>query len=193
MPDIRETARAATPPTCQAAAPLLNRAWTAHSDVVSAANREGLRPPRVRRLLHDWRPTNRSKKMTKPLTLIAVALFAICVTPTTAVAQAGHIMLKDSPKAELTITYPLAVGNTVLTPGTYKFQCRAFEGGRTFLVVTLADTGKEVARTPCVRDSVDSRVANSAFWTTIGATGVRTLTKVEIAGESVTHRLVDVN
>jgi len=129
----------------------------------------------------------------KPLILVAASVFALAVMPTTAVAQTGHLMLKDSPKAELTLTEPLAVGNTVLTPGTYKFQCRVFEGGKTFLVVTVAKTGREVARTPCVREIQDGRISNSSFWTKLDANGYRRLTRVGIEGESVTHRLVDVN
>ena len=128
----------------------------------------------------------------KPLILVAAAAFALAVMPTTAVAQTGHIMLKDSPTAELTITDALAVGDTVLKPGTYKFQCRVFEG-KTFLVVTVARTGREVARIACVREGLDERIANSSFWTTAGANGVRKLTRVGIAGEVVTHRLVDMN
>jgi len=131
--------------------------------------------------------------MMKPLMLVAAAVFAVAAMPATAVAQADHLMLKDSPKTELTLTEPLAVANTVLKPGTYKFQCRVFAGGKTFLVVTVAQTGKEVVRTPCVRETLDSRIANSSFWTTIGANGHRTLTRVGIEGESVTHRLLDVN
>ena len=128
--------------------------------------------------------------MTKPLPFVAVALLALAVIPTAAAAQTGHVMLKDSPRAELTITYPLTVGTTVLRPGTYKFQCRVLNG-KTFLVVTVPNTGKEVARTPCVREYVDARIPNSSFWTTAGANGFRTLTRVGIAGEAVTHRLVD--
>ena len=129
----------------------------------------------------------------KPLMLAAAAVFALAVMPAAAVAQTGHVMLKDSPKAELTIDYPLAVGNTVLKPGTYKFQCRVFEGGKTFLVVTVAATGKEVARTPCVNESVDATIPHASFWTTPAPNGVRTLTKVGIQGELVTHRVVNVN
>ena len=128
----------------------------------------------------------------KALMLVAVAAFALAVLPTTAVAQAGHTMLKDSPKAELTIDYPLAVGNTVLKPGTYKFQCRVFNG-RTFLVVTMADTGWEVVRTPCVREELDAPISNASFWTSAGTGGVRTLTRVGITGERVTHKVVSLN
>ena len=127
----------------------------------------------------------------KPL-MLAAAVFALAVMPAAAVAQTGHVMLKDSPKAELTIDHPLAVGNTVLKPGTYKFQCRVFEG-KTFMVVTVAATGKEVARTPCVSESVDTPIPNASFWTTPGASGTRTLTRVGIQGEVVTHKLVNVN
>ena len=129
----------------------------------------------------------------KSLLLAAAAVFALAVLPTTAVAQTGHVMLKDSPKAQLTLTQPLVVGNTVLKPGTYKFQCRTFEGGKTFLVVTVAKTGREVARTPCVRETQDGRISNSSFWTSLDVNGYRRLTRVGIEGESVTHRLLDVN
>ena len=101
-------------------------------------------------------------------------------------------MLKDSPKVQFVVQQPLAVGDTVLKPGTYKFQCRVFDG-KTFLVVTMADTGREVVRTPCVREEVDAPIANPSFWTTAGADGVRVLTRVGITGEMVTHKLVSVN
>jgi hypothetical protein len=128
----------------------------------------------------------------KALMLAAVAAFALAVVPATAAAQTGHVMLKDSPKVQFVVQQPLAVGDTVLKPGTYKFQCRVFDG-KTFLVVTMADTGREVVRTPCVREEVDAPIANPSFWTTAGADGVRVLTRVGITGEMVTHKLVSVN
>ena len=78
------------------------------------------------------------KKMIAALVLVAVSLL-----PARAFAQATHDHLADSPKATIVVSQPLVVGTTILQPGEYKFQCRTFNN-RTFLVVTVAETGKEL-------------------------------------------------
>jgi hypothetical protein len=123
----------------------------------------------------------------KRLVFIACASLAVLVFPLRADAQDAH---GDSPKTTLTVTKTLAVGTTILQPGAYKFQCRTF-GGRTFLVVTSVDTGKELARVPCVRETLDAKVTDSDYRNMVRADGTRTLTRVRIKGESVAHRVVD--
>jgi hypothetical protein len=74
-------------------------------------------------------------------------------------------------------------------PGEYKFQCRTF-GDRTFLVVTKADTGKEVVRVPCVLEQLNGVVSESDFRTIAREDGKHTLVSVRIKGESVAHSVV---
>jgi hypothetical protein len=115
---------------------------------------------------------------------VALALIAI---PLRAAAQPVHA---DSPKATLTIARDLVVGTTILQPGEYKFQCRTFDG-KTFLVVTDVESGKELTRVPCVRESLDAKVTSSEIRTIVGADGKATLTVVRIKGELVSHRVAN--
>lgn len=120
--------------------------------------------------------------------LIACASIALLLFPLRAAAQhAQHAA--DSPKVTLTVTNTLVVGTTILQPGDYKFQCRTFEG-RTFLVVTSVATGKELARVPCVKDTLDAMVTQSEYRNIVRDDGKRVLTSVRIKGEAVSHRLV---
>lgn len=126
----------------------------------------------------------------KRFALIACTSIALLLFPLRAAAQhAGHDAA-DSPKVTLTVTKTLIVGTTILQPGNYKFQCRTFEG-RTFLVVTSVDTGKELARVPCVKDTLDAAVTDSEYRSIIRDDGKSRLTSVRIKGEAVSHRLVD--
>lgn len=123
----------------------------------------------------------------KRLVFIACASLAVLVFPLRAVAQHTHA---DSPKTTLTVTKSLVVGATILQPGQYRFQCRTFDG-RTFLVVTSVTTGKEIARVPCVKETLDAAVTDSDYRSIARGDGKWTLTSVRIKGESVAHRLVD--
>jgi hypothetical protein len=67
------------------------------------------------------------------------AAVMLALVPARAFAQPAHV---DSPKAVVTITQTLLVGPAILLPGEYKVQCRMFEG-KTFLVVTSVEKGKE--------------------------------------------------
>lgn len=114
-------------------------------------------------------------------------LVAAVLAPARAMAQdhAGH---PDSPKAALTIEQPLTIGNTMIAPGEYRFQCRHI-GDRDMLVVTNAETGKEVARVPCKRLDLQSKTKESQFNVST-ATGSRTLVSLRIKGETVEHVVI---
>jgi hypothetical protein len=122
--------------------------------------------------------------------IAAAALAAVSLLPVRAFAQATpHDHAADSSRVLITVSQPLVVGTTILQPGDYKFQCRTF-GGKTFLVVTAVDTGKEMVRVPCVRETLDAAVVESQFSTTAREDGKRVLTGVRIKGEAVAHRVV---
>ena len=123
----------------------------------------------------------------KRLVFVACASLAVLVFPVRADAQHAHA---DSPKITLTVAKSLAVGTTILQPGAYKFQCRTFDG-RTFLVVTSVETGKELARVPCVEETLDATVTDSDYRSLPLKDGTRTLTSVRIKGEAFAHRVVD--
>jgi len=121
--------------------------------------------------------------------IAAFALVAISLIPARAIAQASHDDAYVSPKATINVAQALVVGTTTLKPGDYKFQCRTFDG-KTFLVITDADTGKEIARVPCVRETLNAAVTDSQFRSLARADGKRVLVSVRIKGESVAHNLV---
>jgi hypothetical protein len=121
--------------------------------------------------------------------IAAAALVAAFLFPARAFAQATHDHPADSPKATIVVSGQLIVGTTILQPGEYKFQCRTFDG-RTFLVVTTVETGKEIVRVPCVREMLDAKVTNSEYRTFARDDGTRVLVSVRIVGESVAHRIV---
>src|SRR5437899_11442521 len=97
------------------------------------------------------------KKMIAAFVLVAAPLL-----PIRAIAQTVHDHPYNSPKATISVAQELVVGMIILKPGEYKFQCRTF-GDRTFLVVTNAETGKELARVPCVRESLNAQVTDTEF------------------------------
>lgn len=119
-------------------------------------------------------------------TVFIACAVAVLMSPVRAFAQPAHT---DSPKTTLTVTHTMIVGTVMLQPGDYKFQCRMF-GGKTFLVVSSISSGKEIARVPCERQTLDAPVANSDYRADVRADGKRTLTMVRIKGESVAHRLI---
>ncbi len=121
--------------------------------------------------------------------IVALAVVIAPLLPARALAQATHDHSYASPKAAITVDHPLVVGYTILKPGDYKFQCRTF-GDKTFLVVTNADTGKEVARVPCVREALDAAVTDSETRSLIRPDGARVLVSVKIRGEAFAHNVV---
>jgi hypothetical protein len=121
------------------------------------------------------------------LTLVLSAVVALALPLRAAAQSMPHA---DSPKVTMTVTQTLNVGPTVLKPGDYRFQCREING-KTYLVITSIETGKELARVPCVSEMVDTQVANSELRVSVAPTGIRALTSVRIKGEMVAHRVVD--
>jgi hypothetical protein len=123
--------------------------------------------------------------------IAAASLLAVFLLPARAFAQPTpqHDHAVDSPKVLIVVTQPLIVGTSILKPGDYKFQCRDF-GGKTFLVVTVADTGKEIVRVPCVREMLDGAVTETQFNSIVRDNGARELTSVRIKGEAVAHRVI---
>ena len=123
----------------------------------------------------------------KRLLLAACTTLVVLGLPARAIAQPDHEH-GDSPKTTMTLIHDVAVGSTVLRPGQYRFQCRTIEG-KTFLIVTSIDSGKELARVPCVREALGDKVTASEF-RTLTRDGGRVLTVVRIKGETVEHRVV---
>jgi hypothetical protein len=119
--------------------------------------------------------------------VLAVCAAAVTLLPLRAGAQ--HVHPADSPRVTFTVTDTLVVGTAVLKAGDYKFQCRTFDG-KTFLVVTSIDTGKEITRIACVREDLSDKVTDSELRSSVGAGGVRELRSVRIKGETVAHKLV---
>jgi len=118
--------------------------------------------------------------------IVALAAAVLLAMPARALAQPAHA---DSPKATVIITQTLLVGPAILLPGEYKVQCRMFEG-KTFLVVSSADNGKEIVRVPCEREILSSKVTETQLRVTTTGTGAQTLQSVRIKGELVAHRLL---
>lgn len=121
--------------------------------------------------------------------IAAFALVAASLLPVRAIAQTAHDHAADSPKATIAVEQDLVVGTTVLKPGEYKFQCRTFND-KTFLVVTNAETGKEVARVACVKEALNAQVTDTQFRSVARADGKRVLVSLKIRGEAVAHNVV---
>lgn len=124
------------------------------------------------------------KKMIAAFVLVAVSLL-----PVRAIAQAAHEHPYDSPKATIFVDEALVVGTTVLKAGEYKVQCRTFSG-QTFLVVTDAQWGKELARVPCVKETLNAPVTDTQFRSVARPDGRRVLVSVKIKGETLAHNVV---
>jgi hypothetical protein len=122
--------------------------------------------------------------------MAVLGLLTALLAPARAFAQAPapHNHPYDSPKATINVERDLVVGTTTLKPGEYRFQCRTIDG-RTFLVVTLANGGKEIARVPCEREQLNGAISESEFRTVIRE-GQQVLVSVRIKGESVAHTVV---
>ena len=124
------------------------------------------------------------KKMIATFALVAASLL-----PVRAIAQAAHDHPYDSPKVTISVEKELVVGMTILKPGEYKFQCRTIDG-KTFLVVTSAETNKEVARVACVKETLNAQVTETQFRSVARADGKRVLVNVKIKGETVAHNVI---
>lgn len=119
--------------------------------------------------------------------ILAIAAAVILVVmPARAFAQPAH---GDSPKAAVSIVQPLVVGSATILPGEYKVQCRLFEG-KTFLVITSADNGKEIVRVPCEREILGTKVTQTELRAATRPDGAKSLESVRIKGELVAHRVI---
>lgn len=121
----------------------------------------------------------------KTLTL-AVCAAALVLVPLRAAQNGPHA---DSPKVTISVENPTQVGDTVLKSGNYRFQCRHL-ADKTFLVVSQAESGKEIARVPCTEEALPQKIANSELRVLVGPDGSRTLQSVRIKGETIGHRIV---
>ena len=120
--------------------------------------------------------------------MLVVCAAAVLLLPLSAVAQSHH--RAASPKATITVPATLVVGTAVIASGDYRFQCLEIDG-KTYLVITSIDTGKEITRVPCVREALDAKVVQSELRSVVSTSGVRELKSVRIKGDTVAHRLVD--
>jgi len=118
---------------------------------------------------------------------VVCGVLAAVALPALASAQPPHAV--NSPKAELQVTEPLAVGSETLKPGEYKFQCKRI-GEQEFLVITSADNGREVARVPCRPEELQMKIELSEFRSVPRPDGIHALTSLRIKGETVAHRVV---
>jgi hypothetical protein len=123
----------------------------------------------------------------KSLILAACAALVVLL-PYRAVAQEpAHAV--DSPRVTITVDNPTLVGDTMIKPGQYKFQCRHVDG-KSFLVVTN-ESNKEVARVPCTQEALPQKIENSELRAIVRADGLRALQSVRIKGETVAHRIAN--
>ena len=120
--------------------------------------------------------------------LFAVCAASVVLFPLRAAAQ--DPLHADSPRVTMTVSNPTLVGTTMLKPGAYRFQCRHFDG-KTFLVISQAESGKEILRVPCDQESLDVKVAESELRAIVNPNGTRVLQTVRIKGETIAHRIVE--
>jgi hypothetical protein len=120
--------------------------------------------------------------------ILAACTALVVLLPFRAVAQEpAHDV--DSPRVTITVDNPTLVGDTMIKPAQYKFQCRHFDG-KSFLVVTN-ENNKEVARVPCTQEALGQKIENSELHAIVRADGLRSLQSVRIKGETVAHRIVN--
>ena len=123
----------------------------------------------------------------KRMLCVTAGLIAVLAFPRLAWAQPAHAA--NSPKAEIHLSQPLAVGAALLKAGDYKVQCVKSDG-KDYLVITSADDGKEMARVPCEPEQLDTRIAVSEMRTVNRPDGTSALSSMRIKGEMVAHRVV---
>ena len=122
----------------------------------------------------------------KRLIFAACAAVAILLPMRAAAQTSVHA---DSPRTTIAVNNPTLVGATLLKPGEYRFQCRHLDG-KTFLIVTVVQSGKEIARVPCQEETLSGKVEASELRATVGADGTRILQSIRIKGETIGHRLI---
>lgn len=120
--------------------------------------------------------------------ILAGCAALVLVLPFRATAQEpAHAA--DSPRVTITVDNPTLVGDTMIKPGQYKFQCKHV-AGKSFLVVTN-ENNKEVARVPCTEEAMPQKIENSELRAIVRADGLRALQSVRIKGETIAHRIVN--
>jgi hypothetical protein len=121
-------------------------------------------------------------------------MFAVCVAAAVLIpwsaAAAQNPAHGDSPKVSISVAQPTSIGNAILKPGDYRFQCKHIDG-KTFLVVSQVDTGKELVRVPCTEESLPQKAEYSELRSIIAADGTRVLQSVRIKGETIGHRVAE--
>jgi hypothetical protein len=120
--------------------------------------------------------------------ILAACTALVVLLPFRAVAQEpAHVA--DSPRVTITVDNPTLVGDTMIKPGQYKFQCRHIDG--TSVLVVTNTNNKEVARVPCTPEALPQKIENSELRAIVRADGLRALQSVRIKGETVGHRIVN--
>jgi len=120
-------------------------------------------------------------------TVFAIAaVFVLLLVAVRAFGQPAHV---DSPKVTVTVTQTLLVGPAILLPGDYKVQCRLIDG-KTFLIVTSVENGKEIALFECERETLREKVTETQMHAITVGDGTQRLRAVRIKGELVAHRLL---
>jgi len=122
------------------------------------------------------------KRLRIVLSCVAAALFLSAPS----FAQSAHV---HGGKARLQVSAPLQVGQVIVPPAEYKFECREIDG-KDYLVLTRAD-GKEVARVPCRPELLQKRVPESSFLVVATPVGSRKLVEVRIKGETIAHAVAE--
>jgi len=123
----------------------------------------------------------------KSLIFVVCAAVAVLLPTRAAARDREH---GDSPRVTITVESPTQVGTAVVKPGNYRFQCRHIDG-RTFLVITVPDSTKEVARVPCTEGALSGKAEYSELRSVVRPDGTRVLQSVRIKGETIEHRLAD--
>jgi hypothetical protein len=118
--------------------------------------------------------------------MLAACAAALVLVPVRAAQNAAHA---DSPRVTISVDHPTQVGDTVLKPGDYRFQCRHL-ADKTFLVVSRADSGKEVVRVPCREEALPQKIADSELRVVVQPDGSSALQSIRIKGETLAHRIV---
>jgi hypothetical protein len=121
----------------------------------------------------------------KRLIVITCAALALCGLARTASAQPGHT--GDSKRVDIRVAEPMLVGDTLVAPGDYRFQCRHIDG-KDLLVVTTTN-GKEIARVPCHPEALEGAVQLSEYRAMKRDDGQRVLKSVRLKGDTVAHVL----
>jgi hypothetical protein len=123
----------------------------------------------------------------KQMMLAVFAVAAALLSMPIAAQEPAHI---DSPKATILVSQPIVAGSTTLKPGEYRFRCRHLDG-KSFVVITAVESGKEVVRVPCAAHSLEAKVVDPELRTVVQPNGSRTMKSVRFKGESIEHRVVE--